>query len=99
MDNKPINEHIPYDTLLVINSDGRNLGEMTKTDALALAEEQELDLILLAPKRENSLAIAKIVNYGKYLYEQKAKSKDNRQKTIKVKEITVKPQIGDHDLT
>lgn len=94
----PINENIKIRTLVIIDDTGNNLGEMSRDEALSLAMSKNLDLVLISNK--NGIAIAKILNYGKFKYEQKRKVKDNKksQIIIKNKEVKVKPLIGDHDL-
>ena len=71
---------------------------MSRNDALKLAQDKDLDLIVIAI--QNNKVIAKILDYGKFKFEQKRKQKENKknQQVIKVKEIKVKPLIGDHDL-
>jgi len=66
-------------------------------DAQALAEEQELDLVEISPKANPP--VCKIMDYKKYLYEQKKKQKEIKAKTAKivVKEIRLGPNIDDHD--
>ncbi len=66
-------------------------------DALALAEEQELDLVEISPKANPP--VCKIMDYKKYLYEQKKKQKEIKAKTAKivVKEIRLGPNIDEHD--
>jgi translation initiation factor IF-3 len=100
MDIKPINENIKFPKVLVIDNNGKNLGPTKTSDAIKIAKEAKLDLILInTPKNEDQLPITKIGDYGKYLYEQKAKIKNSKQKVLKNKEITVRPQVGTHDLT
>jgi translation initiation factor IF-3 len=99
--NKIINERIYDNKLIVIDSDGKNLGPMFKNEAISLAREQDLDLVLIVPnKGPNSLAVAKIMDFSKYAYEQKRKDKHAKknQTVVKVKEIKVRPQIGIHDM-
>jgi len=66
-------------------------------DALALAEEQDLDLVEISPKANPP--VCKIMDYKKYLYEQKKKQKEIKAKTAKivVKEIRLGPNIDEHD--
>ncbi len=82
----------------VIDSDGKNLGKMTKEDALSLAERDQLDLVLFSFK--DNQAFVKILDYGKFKFEQNKKKKQNTKNQVitKKKEIKVKPLIGDHDL-
>ncbi|MDR3330282.1 MAG: translation initiation factor IF-3 [Mycoplasmataceae bacterium] len=101
MEYRPINEKIFDSKLLVIDENGTKLGAMDKTAAVSLARERGYDLVLFVPaSKTGGLAIAKIVDYGKFTYEQKMKEKQSRknQSVIKVKEVKVRPQIGDHDL-
>ncbi len=97
-DNVLINDKIKFKTLDVIDENGQHLGEMSRNDALKLAQDKDLDLIVIAV--QNNKVIAKILDYGKFKFEQKRKQKENKknQQIIKVKEIKVKPLIGDHDL-
>lgn len=97
-DNVLINEKIKFKILEVIDETGKHLGEMSRNDALKLAQDKDLDLIVIAI--QNNKVIAKILDYGKFKFEQKRKQKENKknQQVIKIKEIKVKPLIGDHDL-
>ncbi|MDE6429537.1 MAG: translation initiation factor IF-3 [Malacoplasma sp.] len=92
-----LNEQIRENRLLIIDSDGTNLGEMTKQEALELAQKQGMDLVLFST---GDKPIAKIIDYGKFVYENKKKNKENKKNQVKVKnkEIKVKPAIGIHDL-
>ncbi|GHU33914.1 hypothetical protein FACS1894166_10490 [Bacilli bacterium] len=101
MEQRPINERIRDLEIMVIDETGAKLGVMKKFDAINLAKERGYDLVLMAPGGPGRPAIAKIIDYGKYIYEQKVKEKQARknQTVIKVKEVKVRPQIGDHDLS
>jgi translation initiation factor IF-3 len=83
--------------VLLIDADGEKLGVMTHEEALARAEEEELDLVEVAPKANPP--VCKIMDYGKYRYEQskRAKTAKKRQKSVKVKEIRMRPKIAEHD--
>jgi translation initiation factor IF-3 len=101
MDLRQVNERIQEAKLLIIDENGNKLGAMNKMDAVHLAKERGYDLVLFVPSsKTGGLAIAKIVDYGKFAYEQKMKEKQSRrsQSVIKVKEVKVRPQISDHDL-
>jgi translation initiation factor IF-3 len=101
MEHRPINEKIRDSRVLVIDEEGNKLGAMDKTAAISLAQERGYDLVLFVPaEKTGSLAICKIVDYGKFTYEQKMKEKQSQknQTVIKTKEVKVRPQIGDHDL-
>lgn len=92
-----INEEIRDKELRVIGADGSQLGIMTSSDALALAEEKDLDLVKIAPNAVPP--VCKIMDYGKFKYEESIKAKQARkaQKGTQVKEIKFHPgtDIGD----
>ena len=92
-----INEQINEKEVQVIDETGANIGMMKTAEALAMAEEKELDLVLLANNGGNS--VCKIMDYGKYRFEQMKKEKEAKknQKIIDVKEIRVTPTIDTHD--
>lgn len=93
-----INEQIRDKEVRVIGEDGEQLGIMSSKDALKLAREAELDLIKIAPTAKPP--VCKIVDYGKYRYEQIRKEKEakKKQKTIDIKEIRFSPNIDTNDL-
>ena len=70
----PINENIKATRLQVITHEGQNLGVIEKQQALRLANAAELDLVLLADQGAEGVPVAKIMDYGKVLYEKKEKS-------------------------
>ena len=74
------------------------MGIMSTREALKLAEEAELDLVKIAPKAKPP--VCKIIDYGKYRYEQARKEKEARkkQKTVELKEIRMSPNIEENDL-
>ena len=94
------NHQIKFDTLRVIGSDRTALGVMSKNEALALADSENLDLILIVEKAEQP--VARIVELNKYRYEQQKNEKEMAKKAraarIDTKEIKFKPNIGEHDL-
>jgi translation initiation factor IF-3 len=98
---KPINQNITFKKMQVIDQNGQNLGVLNKLDAIKLAEDTELDLILIAPENGEKPAICKIGDYGKFLYDKNLKIKlaTKNKSANKVKEIKIKQQIGIHDLT
>jgi translation initiation factor IF-3 len=101
MEQKLINEKIIDNKLLIIDENGNKLGPMNKMDAVRLAKERGYDLVLFVPaSKTGGLGIAKIVDYGKFAYEQKIKDKQSRknQNIVRIKEVKVRPQISDHDL-
>jgi len=93
-----INEQIRDKEIRLIGSEGEQLGIMSSRDALRLAEEAGLDLVKIAPNAKPP--VCKIVDYGKYRYEQLRKEKEakKKQKVIEVKEIRLSPNIDTNDL-
>lgn len=92
-----MNEQIKAYKVRLISDEGENLGIMTKDAALALARQKELDLVMLSDKDE--IPLVKIMDFGKNLYMKKKKMAEGKkkQKVIKVKEIKMRPKIGEHD--
>ena len=93
----PINEQIRAKEVQVIDDAGEKRGVMALNDALDLAFDKKLDLVLVAPNAEPP--VCKIMNYGKYKFEQAKKEKEakKKQKTFEVKEIRITPNIEQHD--
>ena len=93
-----INEQIRDREIRLIGEDGEQLGIMSARDAMKLAREANLDLVKIAPKAQPP--VCKIIDYGKYRYEQARREKEARkkQKTIEVKEIRLSPNIDTNDL-
>ncbi|TCL60663.1 translation initiation factor 3 (bIF-3) [Kineothrix alysoides] len=93
-----INEQIRDKEVRVIGENGEQLGVMTVKDAMKLAEDAELDLVKIAPTAKPP--VCKIVDYGKFKYEQARKEKEakKKQKVIEVKEIRLSPNIDTNDL-
>ena len=93
----PINEQIRAKEVQVIDDLGEKKGVMNINDALELAFDKKLDLVLVAPNTEPP--VCKIMNYGKYKFEQAKKEKEakKKQKTFEVKEIRITPNIEQHD--
>jgi len=92
-----INDRIRAKEVRLIAQDGEQLGVKPTKEAMEMAERVELDLVLVAPKAKPP--VARIMDYGKYKYEQQKKDKEARkkQKTINVKEIRLSPTIEEHD--
>ncbi|MBD3182877.1 translation initiation factor IF-3 [Candidatus Poribacteria bacterium] len=92
-----VNQQIRAREVLVIDEEGNKLGVMSPTQAITHAEEQQLDLVEVSPKANPP--VCKIMDYGKYRYEQskRAKNAKKRQKSVKVKEIRIRPKIAEHD--
>lgn len=93
-----INEEIRDKELRVIDHDGTQLGILSLDEALQLAGERKLDLVNIAPTANPP--VCRILDYGKYRYEQQKKEKEARkkQKNIEVKEIRLSTFIEEHDL-
>ncbi len=82
----------------VISDDGTQLGVMPTAEARKLAEEKNLDLVEIAPNVRPP--VCKIMDYGKYKYEQSKKARDSKKKqhVTHLKEIKLRPKIETHDL-
>ena len=93
-----INDQIRDREVRVIGADGEQLGVMSISDAMRAAEDAELDLVKIAPNANPP--VCKIVDYGKFKYEQIRKEKDARkkQKIVEIKEIRMSPNIDTNDL-
>lgn len=93
-----INEQIRDREVRVIGKDGEQLGIMSSKEAYAIASEAGLDLIRIAPQAKPP--VCKIMDYGKFRYEQSRKEKVARkkQKTVELKEVRLSPNIDTNDL-
>ena len=96
--NHEINEEIIDKELRVISDDGEQLGIMSAEEALKIAEEKELDLVKISPMAKPP--VCKIMDYGKYRFEQAKREKEAKknQRVMEVKEIRMSPSIGENDL-
>ena len=98
-DNKDIqiNEEIRDKEIRVIDNDGSQLGVMSAQEALKLADEKELDLVKIAPQA--TPPVCKIMDYGKYVFEQSKREKEARknQKVVDIKEIRMFSTIDTND--
>ncbi|HZK47316.1 MAG TPA: translation initiation factor IF-3 [Atopostipes sp.] len=92
-----VNEQIRSNEVRLIGKDGEQVGVVSRDEALRMAEQAELDLVLVSPNAKPP--VARIIDYGKYRYEQQKREKEQRknQKTTTVKEIRLSPTIDDHD--
>ena len=93
-----INHRIRVPEVRVVAEDGENLGVMATEDALKRAREKGLDLVEVNPK--SMPPVCKILDFGKYKYEEKKKASEakRRQTVVEVKEIKLRPKTDDHDL-
>jgi translation initiation factor IF-3 len=94
-----LNEEIREKEIRVIGSDNEQLGILPTKEALKLAEEKELDLVMIAPTANPP--VCRIMDYGKFLYEQSKKDKEakKKQKVVDIKEVRLSPTIEEHDIT
>ena len=92
-----INERIRAKEVQLIGANGEKLGVVSLETALDKAYEAKLDLVLVSPNAQPP--VCKLMNYGKYKFEQAKKEKESRknQKTFELKEIRVTPNIEQHD--
>jgi translation initiation factor IF-3 len=96
-DSTRINDRIRVPEVRLIDDEGNQVGVMKTPDALAFAQERELDLVEVAP--EARPPVARVLDYSKYKYEQAQKQKQARkhQQQITVREIKFRPKIAQHD--
>ncbi len=92
-----MNEDIRDKEIRVVGADGSQLGIMSAMDARNMANEQNLDLVKIAPQA--TPPVFKIMDYGKYRFEQQKREKEQKknQKVVELKEIRLSLNIGDHD--
>ena len=92
-----INERISYSNLRVVDSDGAQLGVISREEALEVAKERELDLVLVSEKA--TPPVCRIMNYGKFKFEQEKKAKEAKKKShqTEVKEVKMRYKIDLHD--
>ena len=92
-----INERIAYPQLRVVDADGSQLGVITREAALEVAKERDLDLVLVSEKADPP--VCRIMDYGKYKFEQEKKAKEAKKKShqTEVKEVKMRYKIDQHD--
>lgn len=93
-----INGKIGDREIRLIGSAGQQIGIMNSREALRLAREENLDLVMIAPNANPP--VCKIIDYGKYRYEMARKEKEARkkQRTIETKEVRLSPNIDENDM-
>lgn len=92
-----MNDQIRITPVRVVNHDGEMLGVIPTSEALAAADEVGMDLVEVAPKEKPP--VCRIMDYGKFKYEQKMKAKKNaKQRQTQTKEIRLRPKTGAHDI-
>ena len=92
-----INDQIRFKEVQVIDDEGNKLDKMSISDAMNLAMDKNLDLVLVSSNPNNP--VCKLMNYGKYKFEQAKREKESKkkQKTFELKELRVTPNIEEHD--
>ncbi len=92
-----INEEIRAREVRVVSDTNEQLGIMNTREALRLAEEKNLDLVEVAPNGKPP--VCRIMNYGKFKYEQQKRDKEakKKQKVFQIKEVKLRPNIDEHD--
>ena len=92
-----INDRISYPQLRVVDSDGSQLGVISREDALEVSKERELDLVLVSEKADPP--VCRIMDYGKFKFEQEKKAKEAKKKShqTEVKEVKMRYKIDSHD--
>lgn len=94
-----INDKIRAERLQLITHEGENIGVVPTLKALRMAQEVNLDLVLISDQGKDGVPVAKIMDFGKVLYEKKKQQAEAKkhQKVIQVKEVKLRPKIGEHD--
>ncbi len=92
-----INNFISSEEVRVILDDGEQLGVMNKKEAISIAQDRGMDLVEIAPN--NKPPVCKIVDYGKFKYQEQKKKNEakKKQKVIETKELKIRPGTGEHD--
>ncbi len=96
-DKQRINEKIRITPVRVIGDDGEQLGIIATENALEQARSAGLDLVEVAPNADPP--VCRIMDYGKYKYQQKKRQHKSHSHQTKIKEIRVRPKTGEHDIT
>ena len=92
-----VNERVRFKEVLVIDQNGDQLGVKSSREALDIAYDANLDLVCVAPNAKPP--VCRIMNFGKYRYEQQKREKEakKKQKIVTLKEVKLRPHIEDHD--
>ena len=97
-DKTTMNERISFSSVRLIMSDGKNKGVVSKQEALSIAKEEGLDLVLVSEPHKDQPAVCKIVDYSKMMYKQQKQQKHHKVATDIIKEIRISFGIAEHDL-
>lgn len=94
-----INDDIRAKEVFVISDDGEKLGVVSISEAINLAEDKGLDLVQMGKQSGDEAVVVKIMDFGKFLYSKKKQLNESKkhQKVIQVKEVKIRPNIGDQD--
>lgn len=94
-----VNDKIRFDRVQLITHTGENIGVVSRSEALRLAQDAGLDLVMISESGKMNVPVVKIMDFGKVLYERKKKqaTAKKNQKVIQVKEVKLSPKIGQHD--
>ena len=92
-----VNNQIRAEEVRVLLDDGEQLGVMKTSEAISIAMDRKMDLVEIAPN--NDPPVCKIINYGKFKYQEQKKKNEakKKQKVIETKEIKIRPGTGEHD--
>lgn len=91
-----INDQIRVPSVRVITNEGEQLGILPTDEALGIAREAGLDLVEVAPNEKPP--VCRVMDYGKYKYQQRKKHHNGKVHHTKIKEIRLRPKTGDHDI-
>jgi len=91
-----VNEQIRTSPVRVIAADGSQIGILSIDDALAAAKRAGLDLVEVAPN--GNPPVCRIMDYGKFKYQQKKRQQRSHSHHVRIKEIRVRPKTGEHDI-
>lgn len=94
-----VNEKIRFPSVQLIDQHGVNVGVVQRLQALRMAQEAGLDLVMLSEHGKDGVPVVKIMDLGKELYERKKKQAEAKkhQTVIQIKEVKIRPKIGEHD--
>jgi len=92
-----INTQIKSEEVRVLLDDGEQLGVMKTSEAIEIAKDRKMDLVEIAPN--NKPPVCKIIDYGKFKYQEQKKKNEakKKQKVIETKELKIRPGTGEHD--
>jgi translation initiation factor IF-3 len=93
-----VNERIRVPEVRLIDTEGQQIGVVKTSDAMTMAREREVDLVEVAAQA--SPPVARLMDYGRYKYEQSKRDKESRkhQQSVQLREVRMKPKIDEHDI-